>query len=39
MELLLNFIPDPLEDYNAYKDYSPEKVMTIFKEVFLDGDV
>lgn len=39
MELLMNFIPDPLEDYNAYKDYSPEKVMTIFKEVFLDGDV
>jgi hypothetical protein len=33
--LLLNFRPDKDIDWNCYKEYTPEKVMKIFEEVFL----
>jgi len=33
--ILLSFRSDPTIDYNAYRDYTPEKVMTKFQEVFL----
>ena len=35
--ILLNFNPEKErnKDWNAYRDYTPEKVMTIFKNVFL----
>lgn len=29
------FKPEPDKDWNAYRDYSPEKIMKIFKNVFL----
>jgi hypothetical protein len=37
INILLNFNPEieRTKDWNAYKDYSPEKVMDIFKNVFL----
>ena len=36
--LLINFKPEDEKDkdWDAYKNYIPEKVMEIFKEVFLD---
>ena len=36
-EILLNFNPEieSKKDWNAYKDYTPEKVMKIFDDVFL----
>jgi hypothetical protein len=39
--IILNFNPDieKNKDWNAYKDYTPEKVMNIFKEVFLEEKV
>lgn len=33
--LLTNFVPDSTKDWNGYKDYTPEKVMKIFNDVFL----
>ena len=37
-ELLLNFRPDTTKDWDAYsKEFSPQKVMQKFKEVFIDG--
>ena len=33
--IFMNFKPDPSKDWNAYKNYSPEKIMNIFKEVYL----
>ncbi len=27
---------DKTKDYNAYRDYAPDKVMPLFKKVFLD---
>jgi len=33
-KILANFVPDNSNDWNAYRDYTPEKVMTIFKNVF-----
>ena len=37
-EILLNFKPEveSKKDWNAYKEYTPEKVMKIFKSVYLD---
>jgi hypothetical protein len=37
-EILLNFNPEieSKKDWNAHKDYTPEKVMEIFKKVYLD---
>jgi len=37
-KILLNFNPEieSKKDWNAYKDYTPENVMIIFKETFLD---
>lgn len=39
--IILNFNPEieKNKDWNAYKDYTPEKVMNIFKEVFLEEKV
>ena len=34
-KILNNFKVDQNKDYNAYKDYSPEKVMKIFEEQYL----
>jgi hypothetical protein len=36
--ILINFNPEneKHKDWNAYKDYTPEKVMQIFKRVYLD---
>lgn len=36
--IILNFNKNDIKDkdWNAYRDYEPEKVMKIFKEVFLD---
>jgi hypothetical protein len=33
-KILTDFVPDNSQDWNAYRDYTPEKVMTIFKNVF-----
>lgn len=33
--LLMNWTPDKYKDWNAYKEFSPEKVMQIFKKIFL----
>ncbi len=33
---LLNFVRNDQEDYNCYRDFTPEKVMQIFKKVYLD---
>jgi len=33
--LLMNWTPNPKKDWNAYKEFSPEKVMQKFKKVFL----
>ena len=37
-EIILKFNPDKesKKDWNTYRDYTPEKVMKIFKEIFLD---
>ena len=37
--ILTNFNPEieKHKDWNAYKDYTPEKVIKIFKEVYLDS--
>ena len=35
-DILFSFSPSPDQDWNAYKDFTPEKVMQKFKEVFLD---
>ena len=35
LNILLNFKPEK-KDWNAYRDYTPEKVMKRFKQVFLD---
>jgi beta-1,4-mannosyl-glycoprotein beta-1,4-N-acetylglucosaminyltransferase len=39
IDILENFDKDEMakRDWNAYKEYTPEKVMKIFDEVFLDG--
>lgn len=34
-EILLNFKPNTTKDWNCYKEFSPEKVMKIFDDVFL----
>jgi len=34
-DILMKFVPEPKKDWNAYKDYTPEKVMKIFEEVYL----
>ena len=36
-EILINFIPEPDKDWNCYRDYSPENIMKVFKEVYLNG--
>jgi len=33
--LIDSFRPEPNKDWNAYRDYNPENVMNIFKNVFL----
>ena len=33
---LLNFVPNNDKDFNCYKEYSPEKVMQVFKKVYLE---
>ena len=40
-DILLNFNPEVerKKDWNAYKDYTPEKVMKIFDDVFLKDNV
>ena len=36
--ILLNFNPEVeiMKDWNAYKEYTPEKVMGIFKKIYLE---
>tara|TARA_R100001163_G_scaffold64589_1_gene59207 strand:+ start:66 stop:1016 length:951 start_codon:yes stop_codon:yes gene_type:complete len=34
-DILTSFVPEPQKDWNAYTDYTPEKVMRIFEEVYL----
>lgn len=34
-KMLLEFKPDSSKDWNCYRDYSPEKVMAIFENVFI----
>ena len=34
--ILKAFTPNTLEDYNAYRDFTPENVMRKFKTVFID---
>ena len=34
--IILNFKKEPEKDWNVYKQYSPEKVMAIFKKEFID---
>ena len=36
LDILLSFTYDPNKDWNAYKEFAPEKVIQKFKEVFLD---
>lgn len=36
LNVLQNFTPQPDKDWNAYKDFTPEKVMQKFKSVFID---
>ena len=38
-DLIVNFDKNDAatKDWNAYRDYSPEKVMSIFKRIFIDG--
>jgi hypothetical protein len=38
-DILLNFNKEEMskKDWNAYKEYTPEKVMKIFKKVFIDN--
>jgi len=36
LDVLLSFNKEPDRDWNCYQDFSPEKVMKKFKEVFLD---
>ena len=40
-DILLNFNPEieSKKDWNAYKDYTPEKVMKIFNDIFLKDNV
>lgn len=33
--ILLNFKPNPNYDWNCYRDYSPEKIMRLFDEIYL----
>ena len=35
-EILISFVAEEGGDWNAYKKYTPKKVMEIFKRVFLD---
>jgi len=35
-KILTKFQPDPNKDWNAYREYSPEKIMETFKRVYLD---
>ena len=37
-DILLNFNKEEMaeKDWNAYKEYTPEKVMEIFKKVFIE---
>jgi hypothetical protein len=34
-QLLINFNPDPNVDWNCYKEYTPEKIIKIFNDVYL----
>ena len=38
-QILLNFDPtiESKKDWNAYSQYTPEKVMTIFDKIFLSS--
>ena len=38
-EILINFNREEMSklDWNAYKDYTPENVMNIFKKVYIDN--
>jgi hypothetical protein len=33
--ILMSFVPSPDKDWNCYRDYTPEKIMPIFKKVYL----
>jgi hypothetical protein len=33
--ILMNFKPRPDIDWNCYREYTPEKIMKIFDEVYL----
>jgi hypothetical protein len=35
LDILLSFKVDPNKDYNSYKEFSPEKVMSQFNDIFL----
>jgi hypothetical protein len=35
-DMIKNFKPNPSKDWNMYKEYTPEKVINKFKEVFID---
>lgn len=39
-DMLINFNKELIQknDWNAYKDYTPEKVMKIFKNIFIDSE-
>jgi len=36
LDILTSFRYDPSQDWNAYKEFTPEKVIQKFKKVFLD---
>lgn len=34
---ICNFVKQPDKDWNCYRQYAPEKIINIFKKVYLDG--
>jgi hypothetical protein len=34
-QLLVDLVPQPDKNYNCYQDYTPEKVMQTFNEIYL----
>ena len=40
-DILLSFNPEieSKKDWNAYREYTPKKVMKIFKEIYIDDNI
>lgn len=38
LSLLVGFQPDPTKDWNCYREYTPEKIMKIFNDVYLSNN-